>query len=66
MLDPVLELFEERAAIREFCGGQTRLEAEHGAYWDVRKIFGRERIPKQLHERHVNRYKQDSQGKLFA
>ena len=36
----ILDLFEERAAIREFCGGQTRAEAEAGAVGDVAKSTG--------------------------
>jgi hypothetical protein len=36
----ILDLFEERAAIREFCGGQTRAEAEAGALADVAKSTG--------------------------
>jgi hypothetical protein len=31
------EWWEERAAIREFCGGMNREEAEREAYLDVRK-----------------------------
>lgn len=32
---PEYDAFEERAAIREFCGGQTRAEAEAAAYREV-------------------------------
>lgn len=32
---PEYEFFEERAAIREYCGEQSRDEAEAGAYDDV-------------------------------
>jgi len=32
---PEFDDWEERAAIREYCGGQTRAEAEAGAYLDV-------------------------------
>ena len=32
---PEYGAFEERAAIREFCGGQARAEAEAAAYRDV-------------------------------
>jgi len=32
-----LELFEERAAIREFCGGMTRADAEAAASEDVKR-----------------------------
>ena len=36
----VLELFLERASIREYCGGQNRADAERGALTDVRGWFG--------------------------
>jgi len=32
---PLFDLWEERAAIREFDGGQTRVEAERAAYAEV-------------------------------
>ena len=32
---PEYDAFEERAAIREFCGGQDRAEADAAAYRDV-------------------------------
>lgn len=32
---PEYDAFEERAAIREFCGGHARAEAEAAAYRDV-------------------------------
>jgi hypothetical protein len=32
---PEFDAFEERAAIRQFCGGQTREEAEEAAYREV-------------------------------
>ena len=32
---PEFDAFEERAAIREFCGGQDRAEAEAAAYREV-------------------------------
>ena len=32
---PEFDDFEERAAIREFCGGQARAEAEAAAYREV-------------------------------
>ncbi len=36
-------LFEERAAIREYLGGQPRAEAEAAAWEDVRRILTAER-----------------------
>ncbi|HLK99192.1 MAG TPA: hypothetical protein VK539_01350 [Myxococcaceae bacterium] len=36
-------LFEERAAIREFLGGQPREQAEAAAHEDVRRILSAER-----------------------
>lgn len=56
--DKVVEFFEERAAIREYCGGQPRYEAEHGAYWDCRKMFGREKIPQSITNLYLARSKQ--------
>jgi hypothetical protein len=32
---PEFDAFEERAAIRQFCGGQTREQAEGAAYLEV-------------------------------
>lgn len=37
----LIELFEEQAAIREYCGGMERQAAERAAYFDWRKIAGR-------------------------
>ena len=44
----LLELFHERAAIREYDGGFPRAEAERLAYWELRNKFGREAIPKEI------------------
>lgn len=38
-VDDVLELWNERAAIREYEGGQSRADAEHAALDDVRATF---------------------------
>jgi len=38
-------LFEERAAIREFLGGMSRVEAEAAAREDVQRILAAERAP---------------------
>jgi hypothetical protein len=35
-----LDLYEERAAIREFCGGQDRHEAEAAALIEARRAAG--------------------------
>ena len=35
MFDDMAEIFEERAAIREFCGGQSRESAESAALHDL-------------------------------
>jgi hypothetical protein len=40
------ELWEERAAIREFEGGQTREEAERGALEDIQRIQARRTLGK--------------------
>jgi hypothetical protein len=34
------DIFEERAAIREFCGGQDRAEAEAQAWPEARRAAG--------------------------
>jgi len=34
------DLYEERAAIREFCGGQDRAEAEREAWQEARRAAG--------------------------
>ena len=34
------DLYEERAAIREFCGGQDRAEAERAAWFEARRAAG--------------------------
>lgn len=34
------DLYEERAAIREFCGGQSRPEAERAAWIEARRAAG--------------------------
>lgn len=34
------EIFEERAAIREFCGGQDRAEAERAAWIEAQRTVG--------------------------
>ena len=36
----LIELYEERAAIREHDGGMTREDAEEAAYYDWRRIVG--------------------------
>lgn len=36
----LIELYEERAAIREHDGGMNRREAEQAAYWDWRRTVG--------------------------
>lgn len=44
--DALVELFEERAAIREFEGGATRADAERDAYDDVVARFDARRGPR--------------------
>jgi len=34
------DIYEERAAIREFCGGQDRAEAEAAAWQEARRAAG--------------------------
>ena len=46
----ILEHWSERAAIREYCGGQTREDAEIGALGDVREIYAARCVsPRQEH-----------------
>ena len=46
----ILELFHERAAIREYDGGLSRVDAERKAYFELRNLYGREAIPKEVVE----------------
>lgn len=39
--DELIEIYEERAAIREYDGGFSRKEAERLAYFDWRRLVGR-------------------------
>jgi len=48
----LIELFEERAAIREFDGGMRRDLAEQAAYWDVQNMLGRSvKMPEEIRDR---------------
>ncbi len=40
------EMFEERAAIREFCGNQTRDEAEQSAMAEIRAKIDADKVQK--------------------
>lgn len=46
----LIELYDEMAAIREYDGGMERREAEQAAYWELRKLVGRERVPESVRE----------------
>lgn len=46
----LIDLYEEMAAIREYDGGKGRREAEQAAYWDLRKLVGREMVPESVRE----------------
>ena len=39
--EELIEWWEERAAIREFDGGMSRRYAERGAWYDLRRIYGK-------------------------
>lgn len=39
-IDEVVELWSERAAVREYDGGQSRADAERDAVGDVRRLIG--------------------------
>ncbi|WP_176559607.1 hypothetical protein [Rubellimicrobium roseum] len=51
-----LDAFEERAAIREFDGGQTRAEAERAALGEVAQAFD---IAPELLARHIRTGEQE-------
>ena len=36
----ILEIWEERAAIREFCGGESRVKAEFSAAMELKRMLG--------------------------
>ena len=47
----LIEIYDERAAVREFDGDMTKPEAEAAAYQDWRKIVGpKVPAPKQIQE----------------
>jgi len=48
----LIELWEERSAIREFDGGMRRDLAEQAAYWDVKNMLGRKvKMPEEIRDR---------------
>jgi hypothetical protein len=56
----LIELWEERAAIREFDGGMTRDRAEQAAYWDVKNMLGRSvKMPESIRDR-VRKFNKES------
>lgn len=54
----LIELYEERAAIREHDGGMVREVAEKAAYWDWRCIVGRHRVVPDAIQARVKRFKE--------
>ena len=46
----LLELFNERASILQYDAGLPREEAEKRAYFELRRIYGREAIPEEVKE----------------
>ena len=46
----IIEHFNERAAIMEFCGGLNRADAERKAFYETKKAFGLRRMPDALNE----------------
>jgi hypothetical protein len=46
----LMELFHERAAIREHDGKQSRATAEWEAYQEMRRIYGKANLPTEIHE----------------
>lgn len=55
----LIELFEERAAIMEFCAGMPRQEAERAAYFDLRRLVGKE-VPMPEYVREKARLRMES------
>jgi hypothetical protein len=47
----IIELWEERAAIREFDGGMRRDLAERAAYFDLRRLLGKFVVPDAIREK---------------
>ena len=47
----IIELWEERAAIREFDGNMRRDLAERAAYFDLRKMLGQFVVPDAIREK---------------
>lgn len=56
--DELVELYEERAAVREFDGGMNRDVAEKAAYWDWRIIVGRHRAVPDAIQQRAKRFKE--------
>jgi len=45
----LIEIFDERAAIREYDAGMSRSDAEKAAYFDWRKIVGKDvKVPDEI------------------
>lgn len=56
LLGDYRELYEERAAIREFDGGQLRKDAELAAYKEVVEIMRKERANARDSSRSIQRH----------
>jgi hypothetical protein len=46
----LLEIYQERAAILEHEAKLPRAEAEWEAYQEMRRIYGRDNLPEQIHK----------------
>ena len=46
--DRILELFNERSAIKEHCGRMSRLEAEKQAWYETKKRHGLIKCPDEI------------------
>jgi hypothetical protein len=44
----IIELFNERAAIKEHCGRLEKMDAEKQAWYEIKKQFGLEKCPEQI------------------
>lgn len=58
----LIEIYEERAAIREYDGGMSRKEAERAAYFDWRKIVGRGIVAPEWIQERARLFRDKAQG----
>ena len=44
----IIELWRERAAIKEYCGHLERIEAEKQAWYEIKKAYGLKQCPEPI------------------